>query len=41
MIGDQTFAGRSENLSQANKLLRTFAMLIDALNRHRARVSKK
>ena len=41
MIGDQTFAGRSENLSQANKLSRTFAMLIDALNRHRGKGQQK
>ena len=41
MIGDQTFAGRSENLSQANKLSRTFAMLLDALNRHRGKGQQK
>lgn len=37
MIIDQTFAGRSENLSQANKLSRTYATLIEALNRHRGK----
>jgi hypothetical protein len=37
MIGDQTFEGRRENLSQANKLSRTYAALIDALNRHRGK----
>lgn len=37
MIVDQTFAGRSENLSQANKLSRTYATLIEALNRHRGK----
>jgi hypothetical protein len=35
MIGDQTFEGRRENLSQANKLSRTYAVLLDTLNRHR------
>ena len=33
MIGEQTFEGRRENLSQANKLSRTYAALLDALNR--------
>jgi hypothetical protein len=37
MIGDQTFEGRRENLSQANKLSRTYAALIDVLNRHRGK----
>src|SRR5215468_4699000 len=35
MFADQTFEGRRENLSQANKLSRTHALLLDALNRHR------
>jgi hypothetical protein len=35
MIGEQTFEGRRENLAQANKLSRTYAALLDALNRHR------
>jgi hypothetical protein len=37
MIGEQTFEGRRENLSQANKLSRSFAVLLDALNRHRGK----
>ena len=35
MIREQTFEGRRESLSQANKLCRTYAVLLDALNRHR------
>ena len=35
MIEEQTFEGRRENLSQANKLSRTYATLLEALNRHR------
>src|SRR3954470_10801837 len=35
MIGEQTFEGRRENLAQANKLSRTYAALLEALNRHR------
>ena len=41
MIGDQTFEGRRENLSQANKLSRTYAVLLDALNRHRGKGQQK
>ena len=41
MIGEQTFEGRRENLSQANKLSRTYAMLLDALNRHRGKGQQK
>ena len=41
MIGDQTFEGRRENLSQANKLSRTYAALIEALNRHRGKGQQK
>lgn len=41
MIGEQTFEGRRENLSQANKLSRTFTMLIDSLNRHRGKGQQK
>lgn len=41
MIGEQTFEGRSENLNQANKLSRTFTMLLDALNRHRGKGQQK
>lgn len=41
MIGDQTFEGRRENLSQANKLSRTYATLLEALNRHRGKGQQK
>ena len=41
MIGEQTFVGRNENLSQANKLSRTFTLLLDALNRHRGKGQQK
>ena len=41
MIGEQTFAGRSEGLSQANKLSRTYAVLLDALNRYRGKGQQK
>jgi hypothetical protein len=37
MISDQSFEGRRENLSQANKLSRTYATLLEALNRHRGK----
>ncbi len=37
MIGEQTFEGRRENLSQANKLSRTYTALLEALNRHRGK----
>ncbi len=41
MIGEQTFEGRRENLTQANKLSRTYAVLLDALNRHRGKGQQK
>jgi len=41
MIGAQTFEGRRENLNQANKLGRTCAVLLDALNRHRGKGTHK
>jgi hypothetical protein len=41
MIGEQTFEGRRENLSQANKLSRTYATLLEALNRHRGKGAQK
>jgi hypothetical protein len=41
MIGEQTFEGRSENLSQANKLSRTYATLVESLNRHRGKGQQK
>src|ERR1700730_10566040 len=37
MIPEQTVEGRSENLNQANKLSRTYVVLLDALNRHRGK----
>ena len=41
MISDQSFEGRRENLNQANKLSRTHATLVDALNRHRGKGQQK
>src|ERR1700738_4272661 len=41
MIGEQTLEGRRENLTQANKLSRTYATLIEALNRHRGKGQQK
>jgi hypothetical protein len=41
MLSEQTFEGRRENLSQANKLSRTYALLLDALNRHRGKGQQK
>jgi hypothetical protein len=41
MIGDQPFEGRRENLNQANKLSRTYATLLEALNRHRGKGQQK
>ena len=40
-IRDQTFEGRRENLNQANKLSRTYATLLDTLNRHRGKGQQK
>jgi hypothetical protein len=40
-IGEQTFEGRRENLAQANKLSRTYATLLEALNRHRGKGQQK
>jgi hypothetical protein len=37
MIDGQTFEGRRESLTQANKLSRTFATLLEVLNRHRGK----
>jgi hypothetical protein len=37
MIADQSLEGRRDNLSQANKLSRTYAVLLDALNRYRGK----
>jgi hypothetical protein len=41
MSSEQTFEGRRENLNQANKLSRSFALLLDALNRHRGKGQQK
>jgi hypothetical protein len=41
MLGEQNFEGRRENLSQANKLSRTYATLLEALNRHRGKGRQK
>jgi hypothetical protein len=41
MLSDQTFEGRQENLNQANKLSRTYALLLDSLNRHRGKGQQK
>ncbi|HMO31051.1 hypothetical protein [Enterovirga sp.] len=37
MIPEQNFAGRQENLNQANKLSRTYVTLLEALNRYRGK----
>ena len=41
MIGEQTLEGHWENLTQANKLSRSYAVLLDALNRHRGKDQQK
>jgi hypothetical protein len=41
MIGGQTFEGQRESLNQANKLSRTYATLLEALNRHRGKGQQK
>ena len=41
MIKEQSFEGRRENLNQANKLSRTYATLLDALNKHRGKGQQK
>jgi hypothetical protein len=41
MLDQQTFEGRKENLNQANKLSRTYTLLLDALNRHRGKGQQK
>lgn len=41
MIGEQTFEGRESNLSQANKLSRTYATQMEALNRYRGKGQQK
>jgi hypothetical protein len=41
MIGDQNPEARRENLGHAGKLSRTFASLLEALNRHRGKGQQK
>ena len=41
MLGEQTFEGWRENLNQANKLSRSYAVLLEALNRHRGKGQQK
>ena len=41
MLKDQPFEGYRENLNQANKLSRTYTLLLDALNRHRGKGQQK
>jgi hypothetical protein len=41
MIPEQPLEGYRENLAQANKLSRTYALLLDALNRHRGKGQQK
>ena len=41
MIPKQTFEGRRDNLNQANKLSRTYASLVESLNRHRGKGQQK
>jgi hypothetical protein len=41
MIGEQSFEGRRENLNQANKLSRTYATLLEALNHRRGKGQQK
>jgi len=41
MIGEQTFEGRRESLNQANRLSRSWTLLLEALNRHRGKGQQK
>src|SRR5262245_56617534 len=41
MLGEQSLEGRRENLGQANKLSRTYATLLETLNRHRGKGQQK
>ena len=41
MLGEQSVEGRRDNLTQANKLSRTYATLLEALNRHRGKGQQK
>src|SRR4051812_33568861 len=37
MLKEQTFEGRRENLNQANRLVRSYAALLETLDRHRGK----
>jgi hypothetical protein len=41
MLGVQTFDGRRDSLNQASKLSRTYASLLETLNRHRGKGQQK
>jgi hypothetical protein len=41
MMGGQSFEGRTMNLGHATKLSRTYATLVEALNRHRGKAQQK
>jgi hypothetical protein len=41
MMPDQTFEGRNQNLNYGNKSSRTFATLLEALNKHRGKGQQK
>jgi hypothetical protein len=41
MIPEQTYEGRKQSLDYANKLSRTYATLLEALNRHRGKGQQK
>jgi hypothetical protein len=41
MLSEQSFEGRAMNLSQANKLTRSYTGLLDALNKHRGKGQQK
>ena len=41
MLPEQTFEGRREALNQANKLSRSFATLLETLNRYRGKGQQK
>jgi hypothetical protein len=40
MADEVSFEGRQANLNQANKLVRSYAVLVEALNRHRGNVQR-
>lgn len=41
MLKEQTIEGRSMNLGQANKLTRSYSILMEALNKHRGKGQQK